>query len=256
MTSDLSAIGLTLKVDKEITKILVPDTANADSPWANQKVREAVEYAIDQEWMAQKPSVMVTYKLPYQIPARYSLAYNPDFTLARKYNMEKAKQLLSEAGYPKGFKTTIIAQIDRDIITAIQAELAKVGIQVEMEFPQAGLWMTYMSPGTWPKNAALYMPAPAIDVNNIGGLLFTVNRLGKSWLRTPEITQAYQAALTTSAPEVRLIREVTDIISKEASLIPIIEGGGGRADRPYVIAGDHERGTPALWNPEEAWLNK
>ena len=25
---------------------LIPDTANPDSPWANQKVREAVEYAI------------------------------------------------------------------------------------------------------------------------------------------------------------------------------------------------------------------
>ena len=68
--------------------------------------------------------------------------------------------------------------------------------------------MTYMSPGTWPKNAALYMPAPAIDVNNIGGLLFTVKRIGKSWLRTPEITQAYQAALATSAPDVRLIGEM------------------------------------------------
>ena len=31
---------------------LIPDTANADSPWANQKVREAVEYAIDKEGIA------------------------------------------------------------------------------------------------------------------------------------------------------------------------------------------------------------
>ena len=32
--------------------ILSPDSMNADSPWANQKVREAAEYAIDKEAMA------------------------------------------------------------------------------------------------------------------------------------------------------------------------------------------------------------
>ena len=87
---------------------LIPDTANPDSPWANQKVREAVEYAIDREGIA-KALGYGYWQAPYQIPPRASSAYDSNFTLGRKYDLEKAKQLLAEAGYPDGFKMTIIS---------------------------------------------------------------------------------------------------------------------------------------------------
>jgi peptide/nickel transport system substrate-binding protein len=135
--------------------MLVPDSANPDSPWSNLKVRQAAEYAIDKE------SIATTFgagwwRAVYQFSNPSSKAY--DSTIApRKYDVAKAKQLLTEAGYPNGFKTSLIAaplQLNRDVVLAIQAQLAKVGIQADTQFPESAKW-SEISTNTW-KNAILY----------------------------------------------------------------------------------------------------
>jgi ABC-type transport system substrate-binding protein len=256
--ADFAAMGLKVQVAMYDAFGLVPDTANADSPWANQKVREAVEYAIDREGIAEAFGYGY-WQAPYQIPTRASLAYDPDFTLGRKYDPEKAKQLLAEAGYPDGFKTSIITMptLDKNILLAAQADLAEVGIQADLDIPEIGRWATYMGDHTsWPKGAALFQFA-GIGLDAVGGLQFLFNMFGQNWLRTPELTQAYQAALSSPTPDVKLIRAVTDMITEDALLIPICENGVGSATQPYVMdTGFLERGSTVQWNPEDAWLNK
>jgi ABC-type transport system substrate-binding protein len=108
------------------------DSKNPDSVWANRKVREAIEYAIDKETMLKE----LGYNYPdvlYQLVTTDSPFYNPDLK-PRKYNPEKAKKLLAEAGYPNGFKTSItyLNQHWPASWPAIQADLAKVGIDVKL----------------------------------------------------------------------------------------------------------------------------
>jgi len=87
----------------------VPDSANADSPWSNIKVRQAAEYAIDKIAIAR--ALGYGFKTEaYQLPSPSNPAYNPNLTGKRLYDLAKAKALLAEAGYPNGFKTKIIAQ--------------------------------------------------------------------------------------------------------------------------------------------------
>ena len=50
--ADYNAIGMKVVLVMDDNCYLAGDTADADSPWANQKVREAVEYAIDKEAIA------------------------------------------------------------------------------------------------------------------------------------------------------------------------------------------------------------
>ena len=59
-----------------------------------------------------------------------------------KYKPEKAKKLLAEAGYPKGFKTTIrCAQYQADFYSLIKAYWDAVGIQTEIKVMDSGaLW--------------------------------------------------------------------------------------------------------------------
>ena len=125
-----------------------------------------MEYAIDKEGIAK--AFGYGYGVaPYQIvPPACTLAYNPDFTLGRKFDLDKAKQLLAEAGYSNGFETTIIVMptANKNIIIALQDNLAKVGIKVNLDFPDMGKWATnYMNPkGTW-HNAALYYAIPSVS---------------------------------------------------------------------------------------------
>ena len=108
------------------------DSKNPDSVWANRKVREAIEYAIDKETMLRELGFNYNEVL-YQFVTTESPFYNPDLK-PRKYNPEKAKRLLAEAGYPNGFKTSI-THLNRhwpQSWVAIQADLAKVGIDTQL----------------------------------------------------------------------------------------------------------------------------
>jgi peptide/nickel transport system substrate-binding protein len=249
--ADYLALGLKVNILMSDNQVLVPDTANADSPWAKQKVREAVEYAIDREALAETFGFGF-WQAPYQIPARDNLAYDPDYSSSHKYDPEKAKQLLSEAGYPDGFSTTIIVSPFalggyRDPIVVVQDYLSKVNVQAELVYPEIGKYLQYMGQGTWPQNSVLVSPFPGIDF---------INMLGQSWARSPALLQAYQNAVTSTTMDDKIIRTVTDIISQDTSMIPICESGTARAQQTYVVAGFNQRNNFAFYNSEDFWLNK
>ena len=259
--ADLAAAGFPVIPTRiGLVNGLVPDTADADSPWANQKVREAVEYAIDKEGI-DKAFGYGYGVAPYQIvPPVCSLAYNPDFTLGRKFDLDQAKQLLADAGYSNGFDTTItvLPTANRNIVSALQGNLAKVGIKVNLDFPDQGKWAAnYMSPkGTWPK-AALYYGIPSVSGADFSlGLQFLFNMLGTSWQRPPELAQAYQAFLSSPTVEIDKVRGVTDLITKEALIIPTdaIATGSVVKDNNVFISVD-QRSSQLLYSTEDWWLN-
>ena len=257
---DYDQAGLNVTIIMEDNQFLVPDTANPDSPFANKNVREAVEYAIDKEAIA-KGLGYGYWVAPYQVPSRASAAYDPNFTLGRKYNLEKAKQLMSDAGYGNGFNTKIhvgpfVLSGYKGPIQAVQADLAKIGINADLDFPDMGKWAQYMGPGTWEKGTMICNPVPRFDASFLGGLQMAFGMTGSSWLRTPEMMTAYQAVLAAPSVDVNLIRAVTNIITRDASLIPICEGGTGLASQKYAVAGFNERAFAAFYNSETFWLNK
>jgi peptide/nickel transport system substrate-binding protein len=98
----------------------------------DRKVREAIEFAIDKDAICSGPGFGL-YKPVYQVVAFSSPSYNRSCP-PRKYNPQKAKELLKEAGYPDGFgfKATFLDSYWRDGIVAIQAYLADVGIKMDV----------------------------------------------------------------------------------------------------------------------------
>lgn len=256
--ADCAAMGMTVELLNNGIFALIPDTANPDSPWANQKVREAAEYAIDREAIAEGLGYGY-WEAPYQVPARDNPAYNPDFTLARKYDPERAKQLLEDAGYGDGFDTSIICFVgglNRDAAVAVQGYLMNVGIRAEVDFPEIAKYMSYNF-GGW-NNAVLL--GPIIWTGNFNAALSSFHPdypNFASWLRTPEFTDAINASLASPTPDVELMRAVTDIMTKDASIIPVCEQSVGNAYWPYVMdIGSGERGAFAFLNYDAAWLNK
>jgi ABC-type transport system substrate-binding protein len=219
-------------------------------------VREAAEYAVDRATIAQKFGYGYLQP-PDQIPPRDSTAYDPNYALARNYDPAKAKQLLTQAGYPNGFKTSIIVWpfANRDIALAEQAYLAAVGIQAELQFPEAGKFNTYTGPQGSYHNALLEAPDPAQGPTGLGCLTFAQFLFGNNWQKPAEFMQEFGAATSALAPDASLVRKATDVLSKNALLIPLYETGYGRADAPYVVADFGHRGLTQD-SLETAWLNK
>jgi len=256
--NDYSQLGFTIETALNALNVLLPDSAHADSIWADQKVREAAEYAIDREKIAKELGYGY-WEAPYQLPPKDTAAYDPNFSLGRKYDPEKARQLLAEAGYPDGFTTTIIVSpigADRDVAVAVQAYLEKVGIKADLEFPDFGKWMSYTSAsGAW-NNAALITPCVSQEPSFIAGIQFMDQMWGTSWLRTPEVSQAYQAAVAAPTVDPALARAVTDEMTKAALAIPINSNGNGMACRDYVVPDLTVRGFGPERNYMDWWLKK
>jgi len=106
----------------------------------DRRVRQAINYAIDRDDLVK--AIQEGFAISGIGPIPPALKQYWSETL-RKYpekaDLEKAKELLREAGYPNGFKTTLLNFFPwgLPIATVIQAQLAKVGIEVEiinMEF--------------------------------------------------------------------------------------------------------------------------
>ena len=74
---------------------LLPNSSNPKSPYANKKVREAVEYALDRPAIA-KMLGFGRFESLTHVPSA-SPAYVPNYN-PRPYNPDKARQLLAERG--------------------------------------------------------------------------------------------------------------------------------------------------------------
>jgi peptide/nickel transport system substrate-binding protein len=117
---NLSFVGVSLNVTKK--------------PFDDQRVRQALAYAIGRDEVVQKAFEGFAQPLwgPPLIPPYW--AGNTDQYYS--YDLAKAKALLAEAGLPTGFKTTIKIGIGssyhRPFAEVIQSELKKIGVEVEI----------------------------------------------------------------------------------------------------------------------------
>lgn len=129
--------------------VLTYNSVDSKSPWSKPQMRMALEYALDKELMVDalgkgfaKPSYEV-------ITGIWAIPNNNPGTSPRKYDPAKAAQLMKDAGYQSGIKMTLDLnqRFMNDFVTAIQAQLSKVGINVDINvIPQAAWADKKLSP--------------------------------------------------------------------------------------------------------------
>lgn len=125
---------------------------NLDHPILKElKVRQAVAHAID--GLAFTEGVLQGTTTPANTHfTTGSWAYDPDAKLP-EYDVEKAKALLAEAGYPDGFKIKLTCNqgnfFREHFVEYAQAELAKIGIEVEVVKAEWGTFIGSVMDGTF-----------------------------------------------------------------------------------------------------------
>ncbi len=110
------------------------------------KVRQAIIHAINNDGIVKKIMRGFATTAGQNSPEGYA-GHNPD--LKPRYDLEKAKQLMKEAGLEKGFTVTMIAPNNRyvndeKIAQALAAMLKKINITVNLTtMPKAQYWPEY-----------------------------------------------------------------------------------------------------------------
>jgi peptide/nickel transport system substrate-binding protein len=110
-------------------------TGNPDVPWYDRQVRLAIAHAIDGD--------SIVNDLFHGIPGRYArlapheLGYDPELK-PYPYNPKKAKELLAEAGYPKGFEMPLYyfagrAAGQKETAEAVSLYLKAIGIKCKVQ---------------------------------------------------------------------------------------------------------------------------
>ena len=263
VTSGEQAAMLKAKGFKEITMYtgsiaLIPDSNDPNSPFANKKVRLATSYAIDREAIV-KARGFGLWSPANQAPTPGKPGHVNESEFGR-YDPEKAKQLLAEAGYPNGFQTTIYPMpglVDRDVMVAVQQFLGEVGIKAELEFPDRGKFNELRFKG-W-RNGLLAQATRMLATTNITYNFYCHTAAGQfpSMKRPDGFVDKLNASLETLVPEKANMEELTRILIDDVTFIPLYYISESRILQSNVHdTGYFEWEAGTVFTPENIWMSK
>jgi len=155
-----------MQLELDGTRDVALDTFNKDgspiesNPFKDVKVRQALAHAIDADAIVER--VMRGNARVVGVAGTPGLGgYQADLDEHWEYDVDKAKALLAEAGYPDGFATTLNCPLERyvnteEICRAVAQLLARVGVDVQVN----GL--------VWPEFARMLVNGPSSSFHLIG----------------------------------------------------------------------------------------
>ena len=117
----------------------------AYKPMDNPKVRRAITHAIDRERIIKH--ILEGYAYPLNgLLSPQVFGYEPS-AKAYPYDPEKAKQMLTEAGFPNGVEIDYYSPTgrypkDREVAQVIVEQLSKVGIKANLKTPEWSIFNT------------------------------------------------------------------------------------------------------------------
>ena len=121
----------------------------AHAPWDNVKARQAIAYAIDRDAIIQAVSYGTAAANQLAIPEQ-SIWYVDYDTYST--DIDKAKDLLAEAGYDGGTLDLLATSDYPETVTAAQiiaANLEPLGIEVEIRQPDFSTWLDEQNSGNF-----------------------------------------------------------------------------------------------------------
>ncbi|GAA6123583.1 ABC transporter substrate-binding protein [Bifidobacterium psychraerophilum] len=206
-----------------------------DGPLSNKQVRQALNYAIDRETIT-TDLLHGTAEPATQFFAPASLYYDKaDDTYS--YDLAKAKQLLSEAGYADGFDMKVGyitagsgAMQPKAMNEALQAQLAKIGVTVTFEPVDFSTMYGKLAEGNtgWDAaNQAFSLEQPSSWAWSMG----TSAEGGYFDYENPEFDKLWKQALVTTDDDERasLLTQAGKIVTDDAGWLFVAHDTAPRA---------------------------
>ncbi|MBM3505405.1 MAG: hypothetical protein FJX65_16230 [Alphaproteobacteria bacterium] len=149
---------------------LVQEGPKALAPFKDKRVRQALNYAVDKE--ALNRDLLAGLYHPASQPSNPSgFGYNESLK-PYPYDPDRAKRLLSEAGYASGFEFVIEFFGDEgDIYQRVASDLGKIGVRARINSIAVADWLKKFNANSWEGNAFnhTFGIAPEIDAGKIFG---------------------------------------------------------------------------------------
>ncbi len=197
--------------------------------FSDVRVRQAINYAIDKEAYAKVVKSGYAVPLTSHVPSPiYYQVPQPEY----KYDLEKAKKLMAEAGYPDGFKTHVWAPNDTENMKGMQfirQQLAQIDIDVEVVPMEEGTLSESIYGAKTPEESKVnmwYVSWSAFDIDGATSRLFHSTNIpptapNVSYYMSPEADALIDAGAVETDPQKRaeIYAELQKVIWNDAPWI-------------------------------------
>ena len=200
-----------------------------EGPFADKRVRQAINYAIDKKTLVEQVLQGTAEVASGPTPPAFSWAYNESLQ-PYPYDPEKAKQLLQAAGHENASLTFYVTEGGSGMLdpvpmgTAIQADLAKVGIDVKIETYEWNTFLGKVNPGLEGKADMAEMAWMTNDPDTLPYLALRTDAwpdkggFNSGYYSNPEVDKLLEAARqsTDQAERAKLYQQMQEIVYEDA----------------------------------------
>lgn len=244
--------------------VMLPSN-NAELPFHDVRVRQAIAYAIDAQAIAELMSEQGgNYVYATQIAVPGSISWNDDYE-GYPYDPDMARKLLAEAGYPDGFTCPgyVIASNNllRQCADIIAAYLSDVGINVENQNNDMAL-IAEMTAGTGKSLDGIvwFCTTCFANIATTYEPIFTENGTTYACVteKPAELTEALRNAKVATTPEelAKYCKEMTRIVADQCLIVPIASQYDGQSIGAYVHNMAFAVGSNFDWAPNSVWMSE
>ena len=201
-----------------------------EPPFDSLAMRQAVNYAIDKESLVEQVLQGTATVADSPIPPAFAWAYNDDLE-PYPYDPARARALIEEAGYGDGVEVTFLVteggsgMLDPVAMgTAIQADLADVGIAARIETYEWNTYLGLVNPGLEGKGAMAQMAWMTNDPDTLPFLALRTaafpeaGGFNSGYYSNPQVDALLEAARVSTDQDERaaLYRQVQAIVHEDA----------------------------------------
>ena len=200
---------------------------NAAEPFNNEKVRQAMCYAVNVDEILQLTSEGHGAKLGTSIYPAFSKYFDESLVDAYPYDVEKAKQLLAEAGYENGFSMTITVPSNytphMNVAQVLVEQLAQVGITATIEPVEWETWLTRVYAGRDFESTVLGFDAATLSAGALLNRWMSDNENNMINYNNPEYDAIMKEASVTTddAKQTELYKQAAKMLSDTAANVYI-----------------------------------
>jgi peptide/nickel transport system substrate-binding protein len=198
-------------------------------PLADKRVRQAINYAVDKKAIVDALWAGYARVLDGQLVGPDGFGYNPDLK-PYPFDPNKARQLLTEAGYSKGFTVDMNGVVghpkSKEVCEALVAFLSDVGIKVKLEIIEWAIYIKGIHANSLANMLAMrWQYLPAMD-----------SMLAYAWFQSPgastihitsnkQFDELFAKADNEFGVEKRLLilKELATVFREEAPFLPLYQ---------------------------------
>jgi len=206
---------------------------DAKSPWADKRVRLAANHAINRQAINEAETLGYSVLTGSIVPRalEYALPLEP-----YAYDPQKAKQLLTEAGYPRGFDMGeySVDPVYTGVVEAIVNDLASVGIRGRVRPMERAAFIAAHKEHTLKHLAHQGSGAFGNAATRLGAFVYSKGE--NSWIKDPELDAWYaqQAVERDRTKRQALLHQIQQKLYDDVRFLPIWELGFLSAAGPRV----------------------